>query len=33
MGQVRDNARNKAVRFGGMQVDVARVVGIPKQDL
>jgi MYXO-CTERM domain-containing protein len=31
-GLVWDSARNKAVLFGGMQIDMSGVTGIPKQD-
>jgi hypothetical protein len=31
-GMVWDGTRNKAVLFGGMQVDISGVAGIPKQD-
>ncbi len=32
LGLVWDSARNKAVLFGGMQIDMSGVTGIPKQD-
>lgn len=32
LGMVWDSARNKAVLFGGMQIDISGVTGIPKQD-